>query len=409
MAAKKDYYDTLGVDKGASQDGIKRAYRRLAKKYHPDLNKDNTKDAEEKFKEVSEAYEVLSDQQKRTNYDSFGHAGVDFGPGGFDWSHFTRFNDIDDIFGDLLRDLFGGGRGFGRGGGGAGVGSAIFDEFFGRGYTRADGRYRPERGSDIRYGLEIDLEEAVKGMEKEISIVKEEQCPSCKGTGASSGGLGTCSTCGGTGQTRKVQRQGFAQFVSISTCPRCGGRGKVIEKPCEDCNGSGKNRVNKRISVRVPPGVDTGSRLRIAGEGGAGERGGPPGDLYVVIHVREHEFFKRAGDDLFCDIPIRFAQAALGDEIEVKTIDGNVARIKMPAGTQSGTVFRLKNKGMPDLKGYGRGNMLVKVDVVTPAKLSKKQKELLREFDNEVGGGQEEGQGQKKGYFWWNKNEGRSK
>ncbi len=410
MAAKKDYYDILGVDRGASQDEIKRAYRRLAKKYHPDLNKDNTKDAEEKFKEVSEAYEVLSDQQKRANYDRFGHDGVDFGPGGFDWSHFTRFSDIEDIFGDLFRDFFGGGRGFGRGGVGAGVGSSIFDEFFGRGYTRAaEGRYRPERGSDVRYGLEIDLEEAAKGMEKEISIVKEEQCPSCKGTGASSGGLGTCSTCGGTGQTRKVQRQGFAQFVSISTCPRCGGRGKVIEKPCENCNGSGKNRVNKRISVRIPPGVDTGSRLRIAGEGGAGERGGPPGDLYVVIHVREHEFFKREGDDLFCDIPVRFAQAALGDEIEVRTIDGSVARIKIPAGTQSGTVFRLKNKGMPDLKGYGRGNMLVKVDVVTPAKLSKRQKELLREFDKEVGGGQEEGQGQKKGYFWWNKNEGRSK
>lgn len=384
MAAKKDYYDILGVDRGASQDEIKRAYRRLAKKYHPDLNKDNTKDAEEKFKEVSEAYEVLSDQQKRTNYDRFGHAGVDFGPGGFDWSHFTRFSDVEDIFGDLFRDFFGGNFGFGRGRGGAGMGTSIFDEFFGRGYTRAaEGRYRPERGSDIRYGLDIELEEAVKGMEKEIRVFKEEQCPSCKGTGASSGGLGTCSTCGGTGQVRKVQRQGFAQFVSISACPRCGGRGKVIENPCEDCNGSGKNRVNKRISVRVPPGVDTGSRLRIAGEGGAGERGGPPGDLYVVIRVKEHEFFKREGNDLFCDIPVRFAQAALGDEIEVRTIDGNVARIKMPAGTQSGTVFRLKNKGMPDLKGYGRGNMLAKVEVVTPAKLSKRQKELLREFDKE--------------------------
>ena len=406
MAAKRDYYEILGVDREASQQDVKRAYRRLAKKYHPDLNKDSPKEAEEKFKEVSEAYEVLSDAQKRANYDRFGHAGVDFGPGGFDWSQFTRFGDIEDIFGDLFRDFFGGNFGFSRSrSGGMRTGSSIFDEFFGRGgYTVAEERYRPERGSDIRYDLEIDLEDVAKGIKKEISVSKGESCPDCKGTGASGNGLRTCSACGGTGEVRKVQRQGFAQFISISTCPQCGGRGKVIEKLCETCKGRGKIKVNRTISVRIPAGVDTGSRLRIAGKGEAGERGGPPGDLYVVVRVREHEFFKREGSNLFCEIPVRFAQAAFGDEIEVRTIDGGKARMKMPASTQSGTVFRLKNKGLPDLKGYGRGNMLVKVKVVTPEKLSKRQKELLREFDKEEQGqGQEEGEKQDKGSFWWNK------
>ncbi|HID20362.1 MAG TPA: molecular chaperone DnaJ [Methanophagales archaeon] len=390
MAEKKEYYNTLGVDRGASQEEIKRAYRRLAKKYHPDLNKENHKEAEEKFKEVSEAYEVLSDPQKRANYDRFGSAGVDFGRGGFDWSNFTRFSDVEDIFGDLFKDLFGGNFGRSRGG------SSIFDDFFGREYTQADIGYRPERGSDIRYDLEIDLEDAARGMEEEISIAKEVSCPVCSGTGASAGGLETCATCGGTGQVKRVQRQGFAQFISIGSCPRCRGTGKEIKDPCENCNGNGKIKVNKKILVKMPAGVDTGSRLRIAGEGGAGERGGPPGDLYVVIHVREHEFFKREGRNLFCEIPVRFAQAVFGDEIELMTIEGGMARVKMPAGTQSGTVFRLKNKGMPDLRGYGRGNMLAKVKVITPSKLSKRQKELLSEF-NEV---EEAEDKQKKSSFW---------
>jgi molecular chaperone DnaJ len=393
LTEKREYYNTLGVDRGASQDEIKRAYRRLAKKYHPDLNKENHKEAEEKFKEVSEAYEVLSDPQKRANYDRFGSAGVDFGRGGFDWSNFTRFSDVEDIFGDLFKDFFGGNFGRSRGG------SSIFDNFFGRGYTQADVGYRPERGSDIRYDLEIDLEDAARGMEEEIIIGKEEVCPVCSGTGASAGGLETCATCGGTGQVKRVQRQGFAQFISIGSCPRCRGTGKEIKDPCENCNGNGKIKVNKKILVKIPAGVDTGSRLRIAGEGGAGERGGPSGDLYVVIHVREHEFFKREGHNLFCEVPVRFAQAVLGDEIELMTIEGGTARVKMPAGTQSGTVFRLKSKGMPDLRGYGRGNMLAKVKVITPSKLSKRQKELLREFDEE----EEAGDKQKKSSFWKNK------
>ncbi len=393
MTEKKDYYKTLGVDRESSQDEIKRSYRRLAKKYHPDLNKENHKESEEKFKTVSEAYEVLSDPQKRANYDRFGSAGVDFGRGGFEWSNFTRFSDVEDIFGGLFKDLFGGNFSGARGG------SSMFDDLFGRGHTGADARYRPERGSDIRYDLEIDLEEAAMGKEEEINIAKLDFCPDCGGTGASAGGLETCATCGGTGQVKRVQRQGFAQFISIGSCPRCRGTGKEIKDPCENCNGNGKIKVNKKILVKMPAGVDTGSRLRIAGEGNAGERGGPPGDLYVVIHVREHEFFKREGNNLYCELPIRFAQVVFGDEIEVMTIEGGTARLKMPAGTQSGTVFRLKNKGMPDLRGYGNGNMLAKVQVITPSKLSKRQKELLREFDE----GEEEGNKQKKSSFWKSK------
>ncbi len=393
MTEKKEYYKTLGVERGSSQDEIKRAYRRLAKKYHPDLNKENHKESEEKFKEVSEAYEVLSDSQKRANYDKFGSAGVDFGRGGFEWSNFTRFSDVEDIFGGLFKDLFGGN--FGRAQGG----SSMFDDLFGRGHTGADAGYRPERGSDIRYDLEIDLEEAAMGMEEEIAIAKEDVCPVCSGTGASAGGLETCATCGGTGQVKRVQRQGFAQFISIGSCPRCRGTGKEIKEPCENCNGNGKIKVNKKILVKMPAGVDTGSRLRIAGEGNAGERGGPPGDLYVMIHVREHEFFKRGGNNLFCDVPVRFAQVVFGDEIELMTVEGGTVRLKMPAGTQSGTVFRLKNKGMPDLRGYGRGNMLAKVQVITPSKLSKRQKELLRELDE----GEEAENKQKKSAFWKNK------
>ncbi len=367
MTEKKDYYEILGVDRNASQEEIKRAYRRLAKKYHPDLNKSD-KDAEERFKEISEAYEVLSDPDKRANYDRFGHAGVDFGPGGFDWSKFTRYSDIEDIFGDFFKDFFG------FGGGGRGI--------FGDLFRVAEERY-PERGRDIVYDLEIELEDAAKGIEKEIEVRKEEICPDCKGTGASGSGLKTCPACGGTGQVKHVQRRGFAQFVSITTCSRCGGRGKVVEEPCSACNGRGRIRVNRRLSVRIPPGVDTGSRLRIPGEGEAGEWGGPPGDLYLIIRVREHEIFRRDGRDLYCDVPVRFAQVVLGAEVEVPTIYGDKVKLRIPPGTQSGTAFRFRNLGMPDLKGHGRGSLFARVNVVIPKKLSKRQKELLMEFDKE--------------------------
>lgn len=419
MAEKMDYYTILGVGRDASKEDIKRAYRRLAKKYHPDLNKDNVKEAEEKFKEISEAYEALSDPQKRMNYDRFGRAGVDFGPEGFKWSDFTRFSDVEDIFGDLFKNFFGGNfkagvNRDGRAGAAAGAETSPFDIFFGRGIDMGmDMGYesaRPARGCDLRYDLEIDFEDAANGTKKDISIPKEERCTSCNGTGASSGGLEVCSACGGSGQLRKVQRQGFAQFISVSACPRCGGGGQEIKNPCDDCDGSGKIRVTKQISVKIPPGVDTGSRLRIAGEGGVGERGGPPGDLFVVIHVREHEFFRREGNDLFCEVPVRFTQLVFGDDVVVRSVDGNNVRINIPAGTQSGTNFRLKNRGIPDLTGHGRGNMIVKVNVVTPKTLSKKQKELLHEFDkyeekeDEKEEEKEVGRKKKKRFSWWSRN-----
>ncbi len=409
-----DYYNILGVERGASKDEIKRAYRRLAKKHHPDLNTENPKEAEEKFKEISEAYEVLSDPQKRANYDRFGQAGVDFGPGGFEWSDFTHYGDVEDIFGDLFRGLFGGNFGFGRTRGrntGAGFGSTLFEDLFGHGYARAEDRAGPERGSDIRYDLAIELEEAATGVDKEITLTKDQVCSACDGTGAVPGGLESCPDCGGTGQVRRAHRQGFAQLISISACPRCHGAGQIITEPCAHCNGRGRVQVTKELTVKVPPGVDTGNRLRVAGEGSAGERGGPPGDLYVMIHVREHDFFMRSGNDLICDIPLRFTQAALGDEIEVSTIDGGNERLKIPPGTQSGTTFVVKHKGMPDLKGHGRGDYVVRVRVHTPRKLSKRQKELLQEFDQEEcdrAGDHEDEVGQKGFFSWWSKSRSKS-
>lgn len=420
---KRDYYTVLGVDRGAAKDEIKRAYRRLAKKYHPDLNQENQKESEEAFKEVSEAYEVLSDPQKRANYDRFGHAGVNFGPGGFSWSDFTRYGDIEDILGDFFAGLFGGTFGYTRsrgGSGSSGLGGSFFEEIFGRASSAPADRFGPIRGSDLRYDLQLELEEAAKGLERELSVEKEQACPGCGGTGAGAGGLATCSTCAGSGQVRRAQSQGFAQFITIAACPQCGGRGTIIKTPCEQCNGRGSVRVTKRLTVKIPPGVDSGSRLRVPGEGTAGERGGPPGDLYVITHVKEHEFFHRTGIDLFCEVPISFVQAALGDELDVPTIDGTGARVKLPAGTQTGTNFRLKGRGMPDLNGHTRGNLIVRVKVVVPTKLSRKQRELLQNFAAESrehgtgpgkdaaaaaeGGGEEQ-----KGFFsWWPKSRNRS-
>jgi molecular chaperone DnaJ len=356
---KRDYYEVLGIDQNASQDEIKKAYRRLAKKYHPDTNPDK-KTAGEEFKEISEAYEILADPDKRSNYDRFGHAAVRdaFGRGGFSWGDFTHFGDIEDIFG---RDFFG---------------MDIFDMFFGSNMRG----YRPARGADLRYDLDITLEDAAFGTTKEVEIPRMVKCDSCNGSGARTGGLKTCPDCNGTGQKRQMRRTAFGMFTSITTCGRCRGEGKTIEEICPDCKGDGKVRRKRSISVKIPTGVETGSRLRIVGEGEAGTRGGSTGDLYIIVDVEPHEIFKRDEDDVICEVPISFTQAALGAEIVAPTLKGE-AKIKIPPGTQTGTMFRLKGIGIPHLNRRGSGDQHVKVVVKTPKRLSKKQRELLLELE----------------------------
>ncbi len=338
----KDYYQILGVDRNATEDEMKKAYRRLALKYHPDRNPGD-KDAEEKFKEINEAYACLSDQQKRASYDAFGTAeGIGAGFGDFPFT-------FGDIFGDIFGDFFG--------------------TFTGK------RRLRPQKGADLRYDLDIDLKEAVSGTEKIIEIPRWETCHICSGTGAKDGKIITCPTCRGSGHTRL--QQGF--FTISRTCTRCTGTGRVIAEQCTGCKGEGKLRKKKSISIKVPPGVDTGVRLKISGEGEAGIYGGPYGDLYVVVNVLPHPFFKRKGNDLMCEVPISFVQAALGGEIKVPTIDGKTF-IKIPPGTPSGRVFHLKGKGVPKLGGYGRGEQFVTVYIDVPKKLTPRQRELLEEF-----------------------------
>ncbi len=353
--SKLDYYEVLGVSKGASGEEIKKAYRKKAVQYHPDKNPDN-KSAEEKFKEVGEAYEVLSDEQKRAAYDSMGHAAFEAGGGGgFQGGAVDPF--------DLFNQVFSGG-----GGGG------IFEQFFGGGERRDPSG--AQRGSDLRYDMEIDFEEAVLGCEKKISITKLDECDTCDGSGASKGsGRKSCSTCGGQGQV--VSQRGF--FRMQQTCPNCEGQGTVLEKPCKSCRGGGRLEKKSKITLKVPEGVDTGTRLRSASNGEAGVRGGACGDLYVVLHVRPHEIFDRSEDDLICDVPISFVTAALGGELKVPTLSGS-ASIKIPAGTQSGTTFRLKGRGVKNLQGYGTGDLNVKVNVEVPARLDKEQKTKLKEF-----------------------------
>lgn len=355
--AKQDYYELLGVSRDTSADELKKAYRKLAVKYHPDKNPDNP-EAEDKFKQVSEAYDVLKDDEKRAAYDRYGHAAFEGGMGGGARGG-GGYHDPMDIF----REVFGGGSG---GGGG------IFEEFFGGG---GGGASSAQRGHDLRYDLEITLEEAAKGVSKEITYRKHSTCTRCNGTGAEPGsGTKTCGTCGGTGHV--ISSRGF--FQVRQTCPTCGGTGQVIENPCRACHGEGKVLKSHKLNVKIPAGVDTGSKLRSAGNGEAGSNGGPAGNLYVVLHVTSHEIFERHDADLYCLIPIKFTLAALGGQIEVPTLFGK-ANLKIPAGTQTGTKFRLRGKGMPILNG-GQGDQIVQVEIEVPKKLTGKQRDHLEAF-----------------------------
>jgi molecular chaperone DnaJ len=359
--SKRDYYDILGVPRSANKDQIKNEYRKLALKYHPDRNK--SPDAEEKFKEISEAYAILSDQEKRAQYDRFGHAGID---SKYSTEDIFRGVNFDEIFRDL---------GFGFGGGGF---DSIFDIFFGG--RRARG---PPRGEDLRYDLEISLEQAYSGLATEIEVPRRERCSECNGSGARPGtSPKRCPECGGTGQIQHVQTRGFMRFARIEPCGKCRGRGTIIEKPCNVCRGVGIVERDRRINIKIPPGVDTGSQLILRGEGDTADGGGQRGDLYVVVNVRPHETFRREGNDLVCNVEVGFSRTALGGELEVPTMDGP-ARIVMPPGTQTGAIFRLRKKGMPSLRENGRGDELVMVQVKTPSKLSPRQRELFQELSKE--------------------------
>ncbi|MCM3619120.1 molecular chaperone DnaJ [Sutcliffiella horikoshii] len=362
--SKRDYYEVLGVSKSASKDEIKKAYRKLSKQYHPDINKAD--DAADKFKEIKEAYEVLSDDQKKAHYDQFGHTDPNQGfGGGFD-----------------------GGFGF----------EDIFETFFG---GQGGGRRRrdpnaPRQGADLQYTMTLSFEEAAFGKETTIEIPVEETCDTCSGTGAKPGTkVETCSQCRGSGQESVEQNTPFGRIVNRRTCSKCNGSGKSIPNKCTTCHGAGRVKKRNKIKVNIPAGVDEGQQLRVAGKGEAGVNGGPAGDLYVVFHVRRHEFFERDGDDVYCEMPITFAQAALGDEVEVPTLHGKV-KLKVPAGTQTGTNFRLKGKGIANVRGYGQGDQHIKIRVVTPTKLTEKQKQLIREFAETSGQAPDE---QEDGFF----------
>ncbi len=354
--AKRDYYEVLGLAKDADENAIKRAYRKLAMKYHPDRNP-NDDSVAEKFREVTEAYEVLSDDSKRSRYDQYGHAGVDeqmqdfWGRGGAQDSH--AFRDFGDMFGDVFGEMFG----FGGGG-------------------------RSTRGADLRYDLSLSLEDAAAGREVELEIPKHESCSTCSGSGAKPGSNPVpCSTCGGHGQVQ--MQQGF--FAVRRTCPTCQGSGKRIESPCGSCSGAGRVRVNKKLKVKVPAGVYDGAQVRVGGEGEAGEHGTPPGDLYIVISLKAHKIFEREGADLYCTMPVTFPQVALGAEVDAPTLEGRV-KIRIPAGTEAGRVFRLRGHGVPDIRTGGqKGDLYVRLQIAVPNKMSSKQKELLREFSEETG------------------------
>ena len=370
--AKRDYYEVLGVQKNASKDEVKKAYRKMALQYHPDKNPGN-KEAEDRFKEATEAYDVLSDEKKKSAYDQFGHAGVDgMGGGQHDWTNFRGFEDIfgGNDLGSFFESIFGGG-------------------FGGGGFRRGGGqRGGPQQGSNLRYDIEIPFKDAVFGSKVEIQFNHNEACPSCKGSGAANGaGRKTCTTCGGAGQVR--HSQGF--FSMASTCPTCGGQGTIIEKPCLSCGGSGTQKKRQKLMVTIPPGVENGKHLVLPRQGDAGPNGGPPGDLYVVTRVKPHEYFERQDADLYCAVPISVAQAALGAEIHVGTLDGKTIKVKVRAGTQNGTLLRIASEGVPSPSGR-RGDLYIKLMVRVPEKLSRKGRELLEEFARSEGQNDSPGQ-----------------
>ncbi len=358
---KRDYYEVLGVQKGAAEQEIKKAYRKLAKANHPDLNPGDAA-AEARFKEINEAYEVLSDSAKRARYDQFGFAGVDpsygGGGGGFGggFSGDFDFGDLGDIFGSFFGGGFGGGS--------------------------ARNRNGPQRGESLRMGLTITFEEAAFGCEKEVSLDRVEQCETCGGSGAAPGtSLETCSNCGGSGTVQQRRQTPMGVFATTSACPRCGGRGKIISSPCSSCNGSGQTRKRKTVKVSIPAGIDNGQIVSLRGQGNAGKNGGPAGDLQIVITVQPHQLFQRDGSNVYCDAPITFTQAVLGGELEIPTIDGKV-KYDIPEGTQTGTTFRLRGKGIPNVNGRGRGDQYVTVHIETPRSLTREQKEALRKFSD---------------------------
>jgi len=360
MAGDRDYYEVLGVEKNASAEDIKKAYRRLAVKHHPDRNPGD-KESEKKFKEAAEAYDVLGDAEKRQRYDRFGSAGL---RGAYEPRHYESAGDAEDFMRQVFGDLFGGGLG----------GGGIFEDFFGGGRGARRG---PERGTSLRCEIHLTLEECASGVQKTVTLRRQEFCDTCHGTGAKAGtSPRTCAACGGAGVVQ--QAQGF--FSIRTTCPRCHGKGKTIESPCETCEGSGHVAARREISINIPPGIEEGSQLRVAGEGDPGEPGAPRGDLYCLILVREHPFFERHGDDLLIRVPITFSQAALGGQTDIPTIDGKATTVKVPAGTQSGQILRLRGQGMPSVHGRGRGHLLVQVYVETPTRLTGEQARLMRDL-----------------------------
>jgi len=368
MTTKRDYYEVLGIEKNASKEEIKKAYRKLAIKYHPDKNPDN-KQAEEKFKEATEAYEVLGDEKRRQLYDQFGHEGVNAqaGPG---FSGFRNTADFEDLFGGF-GDIFG---------------SDFFESFFGMGdmfgrRTGAGRRERISRGPDIRYDLNLTLEEAAFGKKAELKLTRDEKCKECDGSGAKGSGTATCPQCGGSGQVRRTQ--GF--FTIASTCPQCRGAGRIIKDFCPVCKGGGVIKKSRKIVIDIEPGVEDGTMLRLQQEGNAGKNGGPPGDLIVVIHQKPSQYFRRDGNDILCQVPISVFQAMLGTEIKVPTLDGKMAKITIPAGTQSGRVFRIRKEGIPYLRRWGRGDLLVKIIVRIPKNLNSSQKKILQKLQSERG------------------------